>query len=369
MKAVVFEKIGVVKVVDVPKPVRETQEDALIRITHTSICGTDLHILDGAIPVDPHTVIGHEAVGVVEEVGSNVNRVKVGDRVAISCGVQCGECINCRNGLPALCERGGIMGSGPRMGNFPGAQAEYLRVPFADAMLEPIPPELSEEQALFVGDILSTGYMASENGGIRPGNVVAIFGAGPVGLCSLACARLFGPSQVISVDVLDYRLDFAKRLGADIVVNASSKSPVDEIMNATDGRGADVVIEAVGSAKTLSNCIESVRGGGHISIVGVFPPGNVEISLKKMLLQNLQIRVGLVNVVNMPRLLALLKHGKLDMSSLISHRMPLCQAEEAYRIFGAKLDNVQKVVLTSSCEGRASVSSDQAPVRISPAAE
>ncbi len=345
MKAVVFEKIGVVKVVDIPKPVRATQKDALIRITHTSICGTDLHILDGTIPVEPHTVIGHEAVGVVEEVGLDVSRIKVGDRVAISCEVQCGECIHCRNRLPALCERGGIMGSGPRMGNFPGAQAEYLRVPFADAMLEPIPAELSEEQALFVGDILSTGYMACESGDIRAGNVVAIFGAGPVGLCALASARLFGPSQVISVDVLDYRLDVAKRLGADIVINANGKNPVDEIKNATEGRGADVVIEAVGSAKTLSNCIESVRGGGHISIVGVFPPGNVEISLKKMLLQNLQIRMGLVNVVNMPRLLTLLKYGKIDLSPLISHRMPLCEAEEAYKIFRSRLDNVQKILL------------------------
>lgn len=347
MKAVVFEKIGVVKVVDVPKPNLETEKDALIKITHTSICGTDLHILDGGIPVNAHTVIGHEAVGIVEKIGSNVSRIKVGDRVAISCEVQCGECINCRNGLPALCERGGIMGSGPRMGNFPGAQAEYLRVPYADAMLEPIPEELSEEQALFVGDILSTGYMASENGGIRPGDVVAIFGAGPVGLCALATARLFGPSLLISVDILDYRLADAKRLGADIVINASSMNPVDEIKRATDGRGADVTIEAVGSAKTLQNCIESIRGGGHISIVGVFPPGTVEISMKKMLLQNLQIKMGLVNVVNMSRLLSLLKRGEIDMTSLITHKMPLIEAEEAYRIFGARLENVQKIILTT----------------------
>jgi alcohol dehydrogenase len=347
MKGVVLEKVGIIRLADVPKPDLETEKDALVRITHSSICGTDLHILHGHIPVEPNTVIGHEAVGVVEKIGPDVKRVKVGDRVVISCIAQCGQCVNCKNQLAALCLKGGVLGSGPRVGNHPGVQAEYFRVPFADAMLEPIPSELTEEQAILAGDILSTGYMASENGCIQPGDVVAIFGAGPVGICTVATARLFGPSTIVSVDLLNYRLEGAKRMGADVVINAGEQDPVAEIKKITNGRGADVTIEAVGSAKTLQYCIESVRGGGKISIVGVFASGPVEMPLRQMLLQNLQIRIGLVNVIHMARLLSLIKNGKLDVTPLITHRMPLSQAEDAYRIFGSRSDNVQKIILTT----------------------
>ncbi len=345
MKAVLFEKIGSVKLGEASKPVLETEKDAIVKVTHTAICGTDLHILNGNIPVEESTILGHEAVGVVEKTGSDVKRVKIGDRIVLSCTVQCGQCTNCQKGLVALCKHGGIFGCGKQRGGFPGAQAEYIRVPFADMVLEPIPSDLTEEQAIFVGDILSTGYMASENGSIEPGDVVVIFGAGPVGLCTIATARLFGPSLIVGVDVLDYRLEAAKHLGADIVINSSNTDILEEIKRITDGRGADVAIEAVGSAETLNHCIESVRGGGNISIVGVFPPGMVEMSMKKMLIRNIQIRMGLVNMVNMGRLMSLIKHCKLDLLPLITHRMSLGEVKDAYRIFRSKSENVLKVIL------------------------
>jgi threonine dehydrogenase-like Zn-dependent dehydrogenase len=345
MKAVLFEKIGSVKLGEASKPVLETEKDAIVKVTHTAICGTDLHILNGNIPVEESTILGHEAVGVVEKTGSDVKRVKIGDRIVLSCTVQCGQCTNCQKGLVALCKHGGIFGCGKQRGGFPGAQAEYIRVPFADMVLEPIPSDLTEEQAIFVGDILSTGYMASENGSIEPGDVVVIFGAGPVGLCTIATARLFGPSLIVGVDVLDYRLEAAKHLGADIVINSSNTDILEEIKRITDGRGADVAIEAVGSAETLNHCIESVRGGGNISIVGVFPPGMVEMSMKKMVIRNIQIRMGLVNMVNMGRLMSLIKHCKLDLFPLITHRMSLGEVKDAYRIFRSKSENVLKVIL------------------------
>jgi alcohol dehydrogenase len=345
MKAVLFEKIGSLKLGDVSRPDLETEKDALVRVTNTAICGTDLHILNGNIPVEENTILGHEAVGVVEKTGSDVKRVKIGDRVVLSCTVQCGQCTNCKKGLVALCKHGGIFGCGKQRGGFPGTQAEYIRVPFADMVLEPIPDDLTEEQVILVGDILSTGYMASENGSILPGDIVVIFGAGPVGLCTIATARLFGPSLIVSVDLLDYRLEAAKHLGADMIINSRKTDILEEIKRITDGRGADVTIEAVGSAETLNYCIESVRGGGNISIVGVFPPGMVEISMKKMLIRNIQIRMGLVNMVNMGRLMSRIKHRKLDLRPLMTHKMSLGEVRDAYRIFGSRSENVLKVVL------------------------
>jgi alcohol dehydrogenase len=345
MKAVIFDGVGSVKVGDAPKPDLQTSKDALIRVTHASICGSDLHILSGRVTVEKNVIIGHEGVGVVEKTGSDVIRVKPGDRVAVSVTIQCGECINCRNGQVALCKNGGMFGHGKGWGGFPGTQAEYMRIPYADMVLEPIPADLTEEQAIFVGDILSTGYMACENGSVRPGDVVAIWGAGPVGLCTVASARLFGASRIVSVDLLNYRLEAAKRLGADIVINPTETDVAKETKKITGGRGADVTIEAIGSPEALNSCLESVKGGGNISIVGVFSFDKVEISIREMLRRRLQIRAALVNMVNMGRLMSLIKGGKLDLTPLITHRMPLSKAEEAYRIFSSRSEDVLKVLL------------------------
>jgi len=345
MKGVLFDKIGSVRVGDVPKPDLQTNRDALIKVTAAAICGTDLHVLNGRIPVEENTVLGHEIVGVVEKTGSDVRRVNPGDRVVVSCTIQCGECASCRNRQVALCKHGGILGLGKLKGGFPGGQAEYIRVPYADMVLEPIPDNVSDEQAIFVGDILSTGYMALENGSVHPGDVIAIFGAGPVGLCVVAAARLFGASRIISIDLLKYRLDAAKHLGADIEIDSSARDPVAEIMKITDGRGVDVAIEAVGSFVTFHHCVESVKAGGNISIVGGFPPGMDEISIRDIWIKGPQIRMGLVNVIHMDRLMSLIKYRKLDLTSLITHRMPLDEAKEAYRLVNSRSANVLKAIL------------------------
>lgn len=345
MKAVIFEKLNSMKVVEVSTPNLEDPRDSLVKVTATSICGSDLHILKGNVLVEENTILGHEAVGVVEKVGSNVKRIKSGDRVLISCTVQCGECSSCKKGLLAHCEHGGIFGCGKRRGGFPGAQAEYIRIPYSDTVLESIPKELTDEQVIFAGDILSTGYMASENGDIQPGDIVVVFGAGPVGLCALATARLFGPSVIVSVDLTNYRLEAARRLGADIIINPRETNVIEEIKKITDGRGADVTIEAVGDPEALKDCIESVRAGGNISIVGIFPPVDVPLSIKEMVIKNLQIKMGIVNNVNMDKLIRLISSGVLDMTSLITHRMPLGEAENAYRIFGMRSENVLKIIL------------------------
>jgi len=345
MKAVIFDGAGSVKLGDAPKPNLQDSKDALLRVTHTTICGSDLGIVQGKIFVEKDTIIGHEAVGVVEEIGLDIKRFKPGDRAVASYSIQCGECENCKNGRIVYCQNGGMFGHGKKWGGYPGTQAEYVRVPYADMVLEPIPADVTEEQAIFVGDILSTGYMACENGSIRPGDVVVVFGAGPVGCCTIAAARLFGPSTIVSVEVLDYRLAMAKRIGADIVVNASQANVADEIKKITHGKGADVAIEAVGSPKALENCIESLRQGGNLSIVGVFPLQKVELSMRQLLLQGLQIRLGRANLVNMGRLMSLIRGGKLDVTPLITHRMPLTDAVEAYDLFSSRTDHVMKIIL------------------------
>ena len=346
MRAVIYDGVNAVKVVDVPKPELEAPQDALVRITHTTICGSDLGIVQGKIAVEKDAVIGHEAVGVVEEIGPGVKTVKPGDRVVISACVQCGTCEECGNGRVVYCREAGMFGHGEKWGGYSGLQAEYVRTPYADAVLEPIPDDVTEEQALFVGDILSTGYMASENGSVKPGDVVVVFGAGPVGCCTVATLRLFGPSAIVSVDMLDYRLEKAKQLGADIVINAGQMNAVEEIKKITDGKGADVAIEAVGSAGTLESCIESVKQGGNISVVGVFPLEPVQLSMRRLLLQGLQLRVARVNLVNMRSIIKLIRRGKLDLTPLITHRMGLAQAVEAYDIFSSRSQNVMKILLT-----------------------
>lgn len=276
MKAVIFDGVGSVKLADAPKPDLQTSKDALIKLTHTSICGSDLNILAGKIKVGKDKIIGHEGVGVVEKVGSDVKRIKPGDRVVVPVSVHCGECTNCQKGRINFCEHFGMFGHQPGWGDLPGTQAEYMRIPYADVVLERVPPGVSEEQAIFVGDNLITGYMGCENGSLSPGDVVVVFGAGPVGLCAVAAARLFGPSLIISVDLLDYRLEAAKRLGADVTINSSQTDAAKEIKKIAQGQGADVAIEAVGSPETLNGCLESVRGGSDLDFgsVSLYEGGN-----------------------------------------------------------------------------------------------
>jgi alcohol dehydrogenase len=346
MKAVLFDGKGSVKVGDVPKPQIQGSKDAIIKVTHSTICGSDLNILRGKIVLEENGIMGHEGAGIVEEVGPGVTKVKPGDHVVIAYSVQCGECENCKNGWVVFCDHGGMLGHGKQWGDHGGTQAEYLRVPWADANLQPIPAGLTEEQSIFVGDILSTGYQACEYGAIRHGDFVVVFGAGPVGLCAVAAARLFGPRKIVAVDMIDYRLDAAKRLGADIVINASKMNAPEEIKKMTNGKGAEVCIEAVGGAATFEACIESVRPAGRISIVGVFPFDKVGVSIRDLLRRNLTIRAGRANLIHMGQLLSLIEGGKLDMTPLITHKMRLGDAVKAYGIFGSQSENSLKIILT-----------------------
>jgi alcohol dehydrogenase len=346
MKAVLFDKVGSVKLGEIAKPDLEASRDAIVRITHASICGSDLNIVNGKIVVEEDAPIGHEGIGVVEKIGPDVKRVKPGDRVVISYSVQCGECENCKNKLAVFCENGGMFGHGKKWGNFGGCQAEYLRVPWADANVEPIPEGVTEEQAMLISDNLSTGYQACDYASIKPGDVVAVFGAGSVGLCALACARLFGPSLVISIDTLDYRLEVARKMGADFVINATTANVAEEIKKITNGKGADVAIEAVGVMETFDACMEAVKRAGTISILGVFPLGKVPVSLRDILNRNLQVKAGRANMINMGRLMSLVRTGKLDVTPIITHHMPLSEAVAAYRVCISRSDNVLKVILT-----------------------
>lgn len=328
MKALVYRGPGDIALRDLPLPVVQSPADAVVRVTTTSICGSDLHILHGQMPgLQPGTVVGHEFTGVVEEVGADVEGLRPGDRVVSPAAVWCGQCRSCRAGLPMKCEQAQIFGCGAQFGDLDGAQAEYVRVPFAGTALVPIPEGLSDEQVIFAGDILATAYTAvvgltPRSGGVRPGDQVVVFGAGPVGLCAVACAKLFDPAQVITVDRESYRLEKARRLGADHVVDASVVDARKIIRELTDGWGADYTIEAVGRPETLAAGLLAAAPGGTVSVVGVFPDA-VSIPIPRMMARNLSLTAGMGNLGHVRGLVELLDGGRLDLTPIITHRLPL----------------------------------------------
>jgi alcohol dehydrogenase len=356
MKAIVFEEVGKVKVDDVAKPTLQDAADAIVKVTLTTICGSDIHVINGAAPMPPGFVLGHEFVGVIEELGDRIDGFEVGDRVAVTATPNCGKCEMCIKGLPAKCVKGGIFGCGPMLGNFGGSQAEYVRVPFAQFGMHKIPEGLTDEQVLLVGDILSTGYFAVINGNTTPGDAVAIFGGGPVGLCATACAKLFSPSKVIVVDPIENRREVAGMMGATHTIDPTQVDAVHEIKELTGGAptdvlaemrsrsGADVAIEAVGIKATFDAAFQAVRPGGNVSIVGVFEEAQ-ELPMPQLCLKNIGATMGLVNVVHMSRLLKIIDAGLLDTTPLITHTMSLDKGVEAYELFEKRLDNVIKVAL------------------------
>ncbi len=356
MKAIVFEEIGKVKLADADKPVLQDSGDAIIRVTLTTICGSDIHVIHGAAPMMPGFVLGHEFVGVIEELGDRVEGFEVGDRVAVTCTPQCGKCEMCRRGLAAKCVNGGIFGCGPMLGDLAGSQTEYIRVPYAQFGMHKIPGGLTDEQALLVGDILSTGYFGVINGKTAPGDVVAVFGAGPVGLCATACAKLFSPSKIIVVDPIKNRRETARKVGATHTIDPTAVDAVHEIRELTGGApedalaefrnrsGADVTIEAVGIKATFDAAFQAVRPGGNVSIVGIFEDAH-ELPMPQLCMKNIGVTMGLVNVVHMDRLLRAIAAGLLDTRPLITHRMPLDEGVEAYEMFEKRLDNVIKIAL------------------------
>lgn len=353
MQAVCFMGEGKVAVQEVPRPAIQEPGDALIRVTTSSICGSDIHLIHNEILCQEGDTLGHEFVGEIAALGDDVEGFEVGERVVVSCTVQCGECRFCRMGLYAKCVKGGVFGHGQMLGGLGGGQSEFVRVPHARFTLEKIPEGLSDEDVLFVGDILSTGFMAAEKGQVRPGDSVAVFGVGPVGLCAIASAKLFAPAHIIAVDPIEHRLEVAKALGATETINPAETDPVARIHEMTGAgpqlslmplAGVDVAIEAVGVAPTFDACLQAVRPGGHVSFVGVFTEEQT-LPMPILCVKNITIHMGLVNMVNMGRLLGLIERGALDLTPLVTHTMALGDAAEAYEIFEGKRDKVLKIVL------------------------
>ena len=344
MKAVTFHDTGDFRVMEVPKPSIQASGDVLLRVTLGSICGSDLHIYHGHTPINQGAVIGHEFVGVVEEAGPEVRRFKPGDRVVASFFTACGHCPLCRRGWYAQCDNKATFGHGEYFGDLGGGQAEYVVVPVADHTLEPIPEGMTDEQAIFVGDIMSTAYFGAERAEIRPGDTVAVIGAGPVGLCAVMASQLFGPARVYAVDMVDARLEMAQELGA-IPVDANQVHPVEFLQSRTHGLGVDASIECVGQTSAVETAIHAVRGGGTISMVGVPSETEWPFPLMHAWLKDLTFRAGWCNVqAYMRPLLDLIAAGRLVPDRIISHRMKLDEAEEAYRMFDAR--EATKIVLT-----------------------
>jgi 2-desacetyl-2-hydroxyethyl bacteriochlorophyllide A dehydrogenase len=339
----VFHGDREVRVDDVPKPKIAKGTDALVRVTLAGVCGSDLHIYEGRVPGCEGWGMGHEFTGVVEEVGPEVRRFKKGDRVVSSFYIACGVCHYCRRGETNQCVERGAFGYGEFFGALGGAQSEFVAVPLADTTLELIPEGISDDSAIFVGDILATGFYAAERAEIKPGDTVAVVGAGPVGLMATMCAQLFGPARVFVVDMVDSRLEVAQELGA-IPINASEVHPVEAIKNATEGFGVDSSIECVGVLEAVETAMECVKGGGTISMVGIPNHTIGDFPYIDFWQRALTFRAGWCNVQpHMRPLLDLIAAGKLHPEKIISHRMKLSQADEAYRIFDAR--QATKIVL------------------------
>jgi alcohol dehydrogenase len=344
MKALVYHGPGERLWEEVPDPKIQEPTDVIVRIDSSTICGTDLHILKGDIPeVKPGTVLGHEAVGTIVEIGSAVTTLAEGDRVLVSCITACGRCRFCREGHYGLCMGGGGWIFGHLID---GLQAEYARVPFADTSVYKVPAGLSDEQVLFLADILPTAYEVGVlNGRVQPGDVVVIVGAGPIGLATIMTAKLHTPGTIVAVDLDDTRLAKALDFGADVVVNNGSEDAVARVMDLTDGLGADVAIEAVGVPQTFELCTDLVRPGGRVANVGVHGH-SATLHLEKLWIRDVLITTGLVDTFTTPTLLKLIASGRLDPTTFATHRFSLADTMAAYDVFGSAAEtNALKVVL------------------------
>lgn len=345
MKALVYHSPGRKGLQDMPKPMLKEATDAVVRITKTTICGTDLHILKGDVPtVSEGRILGHEGIGIIEETGAGVTRFQQGDRVLISCITACGKCEYCRRGMCSHCEQGGwILGN-----TIDGTQAEYVRIPCADTSLHHIPENADEEAMVMLSDILPTGYECGVlNGCVKPGDIVAIIGAGPIGLAALLTARFYSPADIIMIDRDDHRLDVAKKLGATKLINNSDGKALLKIMAMTFGRGVDVAIEAVGMPATFEICQAIIAPGGHIANVGVHGE-SVPLHLETLWSQNITITTRLVDAVTTPLLMKTVMSGKLLPKQLITHHFPLSEVISAYDTFGnAARERALKVILTN----------------------
>ena len=343
MKALVYHGPGKKAFEDHVKPQLAASTDAIVKITKTTICGTDLHILKGDLPsCEPGRILGHEGVGVVESVGAAVTAFKPGDRVLISCVSACGKCVYCRRGMFSHCTTGGwILGN-----TIDGTQAQFVRIPHADTSLYPIPEGADEEALVMLSDILPTGFECGVlNGKVQPGNTVAIVGSGPIGLAALLTAQFYSPAEIIMIDLGDGRLEVAKRFGATASVNSADGKAAEAVMKLTGGRGVDTAIEAVGIPATFELCEQIVAPGGVIANIGVHGV-QVPLHLERLWDRNITITTRLVDTVSTPMLLNILKSHKIDPKLLITHRFKLDRILDAYETFGHAADtHALKVIL------------------------
>jgi threonine dehydrogenase-like Zn-dependent dehydrogenase len=345
VRGVVYEDVGTIRVDDLPDPRVEEPTDAVIRVTLSAICGSDLHFFHGKAPALSGDPLGHEAVGIVEEVGDRVEGFAPGDRVVVAFNIACGECWFCRKGQHALCEDFRNLGAGTFGGDLGGAQAERLRVPTARHNLLKVPNGLEDERALFVGDILTTGVYGAGIAGIGPGDAVAVVGAGPVGYFAAQAARLHDPGQVLVLDLDRERLALAERLGF-ATVKVDERHPHTAVAEMTEGRGADVVIEAVGSVTGFETALDVVRGGGTVVVIGMYVSETVDLQLGVMWTRALRIVFGGICPVHAwwEQAMRAVDEGSIDPLPLISHRLPLAEAPKGYELFDRR--EATKVVLT-----------------------
>ena len=391
MKATCFIKPRKVEVQEVPDPRLLKSHDVIVRVSSTAICGSDLHLYNGYVPtMERGDILGHEFMGEVVEVGANVRKLKVGDRVVVPFPIACGKCSSCQAGLFAGCENSnpnawiaekllghspcGIFGYSHMLGGFAGGQAEYVRVPFADVGPIKVPDGLSDEQVLFLSDILPTGYMGAEMCDIQPGQIVAVWGAGPVGQFAIASARLLGAERIIAIDRFPYRLQMAlDKAGATDVINYEHLDVHEALMQMTAGRGPDACIDAVGleahghgpmflvdrakqalklqpdRALALRQAIRACRNGGVVSVVGVYGGFIDKFPMNAIVNRGLTLRAGQCHVQRyLEPLLERIQKQELDPSFVITHRLPLEQAAKGYDLFLNKLDNCEKVILQAA---------------------
>lgn len=337
MKALVYHGPGQKAWEEVPDPTILEPTDVIVQVDTTTICGTDLHILKGDVPaVTPGRILGHEGVGTITEVGSAVGTLAVGDRVIISCVSSCGSCSYCHQQLPSHCLHAeGVSGVGWIFGHLiDGTQAEYVRVPFADSSLHKLPEAVSDEAAVMLSDILPTGFeIGVRNGRVKPGDVVAVIGAGPVGLAVIMTAGLYGASRVIAIDLDDNRLELATTFGATDSVNNSRADWKDQVLAMTDGLGVDVAVEAVGVPATFEMATELIRPGGTVANVGVHGE-SVELKLQDLWIHDIAITTGLVSATTTPMLLKLVAQGKLEPERFVTHTFAMDDFMDAYDTFG-----------------------------------
>ncbi|MGB7605224.1 MAG: alcohol dehydrogenase catalytic domain-containing protein [Lutisporaceae bacterium] len=329
----------------VEKPKIKNPTDVIIKISLTTICGSDIHLIDGIIPSTPGYVLGHEYVGLIEEVGDEVKNFKKGDRVIGPPAPYCGKCHHCKIGFSSHCLNGAVHGSGIERGNLSGSHAEYIRVPYADSCLLAVPSELTDEQVIFISDILSTGYASLLNSNFKKGETLVVFGAGPVGLCTIACAKLLNAGMIIVVGRKDkFRLNTAKKLGATHIIHASEEEVLSKINIITEGRGANVAVDAAGSQTTIEQAVRCVGIGGRVSLAGIVGTP-ITLPINEVFFKNISINMGLGSLNYKAELMKYIQEGKIDLSALITHRMSLDDIEMALDIFKERTEDVIKIMV------------------------